>query len=140
MSRKKNSGKLELKLLGSPEVWLDGQAVTGFRSSKARALLYYLAVLGRAQPRSVLAGLFWGGVAENHARRSLTMTLSNLRQLVGGHLDRRRPRGRHLHSGAAVRRGRRAPPQARRGPAGPRPLHSAVLGGRGRRHPRLRTA
>jgi DNA-binding SARP family transcriptional activator/predicted ATPase len=87
MSRGKNSGKLELKLLGSPEVWLDGQAVTGFRSGKARALLYYLAVSGRAQPRSVLAGLFWGGVAENHARRSLTMTLSNLRQLVGGHLD-----------------------------------------------------
>lgn len=87
MSREQNSGKLKLKLLGSPEVWLDGQAVTGFRSGKARALLYYLAVSGRAQPRSVLAGLFWGGVAETHARRSLTMTLSNLRQLVGGHLD-----------------------------------------------------
>ncbi len=83
----KSSGKLELKLLGSPEVWLDGQAVTGFRSGKARALLYYLAVTGRAQPRSVLAGLFWGGVAEMHARRSLTMTLSNLRQLLGGHVD-----------------------------------------------------
>lgn len=87
MSREQSNGKLELKLLGSPEVWLDGQAVTGFRSGKARALLYYLAVSGRAQPRSVLAGLFWGGVAENHARRSLTMTLSNLRQLLGGHLD-----------------------------------------------------
>ncbi len=87
MSREKSSGKLELKLLGSPEVWLDGQAVTGFRSGKARALLYYLAVSGRAQPRSVLAGWFWGGVAESHARRSLTVTLSNLRQLVGGYLD-----------------------------------------------------
>jgi DNA-binding SARP family transcriptional activator/predicted ATPase len=87
MNREKSSAKLELKLLGSAEVWLDGRAVTGFRSGKARALLYYLSVSGRAQPRSVLAGLFWGGVAENHARRSLTMTLSNLRQLVGGHLD-----------------------------------------------------
>ncbi len=87
MSRKKSGSKLELKLLGSSEVCLDGQVVTGFRSSKARALLYYLAVSGRAQPRSVLAGLFWGGVAENHARRSLTMTLSNLRQLVGSYLD-----------------------------------------------------
>ncbi|MBE7551606.1 MAG: tetratricopeptide repeat protein [Anaerolineales bacterium] len=87
MDREKSSGKLELKLLGSPEVWLDGQVVTGFRSGKARALLYYLAVSGRAQPRSVLAGLFWGGVAEQHARRSLTMTLTNLRQLVGSHLD-----------------------------------------------------
>jgi DNA-binding SARP family transcriptional activator/predicted ATPase len=87
MSQEKSRGKLELKLLGSPEVWLDGQMVTGFRSGKARALLYYLVVSGRAQPRSVLAGLFWGGVAENHARRSLTMTLSNLRQLVGDYLD-----------------------------------------------------
>ncbi|MCL4301526.1 MAG: tetratricopeptide repeat protein [Anaerolineae bacterium] len=87
MSRKKSSGKLNLKLLGSPEVWLDGQVVTGFRSGKARALLYYLAVSGRAQPRSVLTGLFWGEVAEQHARRSLTMTLSNLRQLLGSHLD-----------------------------------------------------
>jgi len=87
MGQEQNSGRLELKLLGSPEVWLDGQAVTGFRSAKARALLYYLAVTGRAQPRSLLAGLFWGGVAEQHARRSLTMTLSNLRQLVGAYLD-----------------------------------------------------
>lgn len=87
MGREKSSGKLELKLLGSPEVRLDGQAVTGFRSGKARALLYYLAVTGRAQPRPVLAGLFWGGVAEHHAHRSLTMALSNLRRLVGGHLD-----------------------------------------------------
>jgi DNA-binding SARP family transcriptional activator/predicted ATPase len=87
MSKEKSRGKLELNLLGSPEVWLDGQAVQGFRSAKARALLYYLAATGRAQPRSVLAGLFWGSVAENHARRSLTMTLSNLRQLMGHYLD-----------------------------------------------------
>ncbi|HRV96684.1 MAG TPA: hypothetical protein P5526_31310, partial [Anaerolineae bacterium] len=77
---------LELRLLGSPEVWLAGQMITGFRSGKARALLYFLAVTGRAQPRSVLAGLFWGDVAESQARRSLTMTLSNLRQLVGPYL------------------------------------------------------
>jgi len=87
MTSEKSRRKLELKLLGSPEVWLDGQAVNGFRSAKARALLYYLAVTGRPQPRSVLAGLFWGGVAESHARRSLTMTLSNLRQLVDRHLN-----------------------------------------------------
>jgi DNA-binding SARP family transcriptional activator len=87
MDREKSRGKLKLNLLGSPEVWLGGQVVTGFRSGKAKALLYYLAVTGRAQPRSVLAGLFWGGVAESHARRSLTMTLSNLRRLLGSYLD-----------------------------------------------------
>jgi hypothetical protein len=46
MSEEKGRGKLELKLLGSPEVRLNR--------------------------------LLWGGVAENHARRSLTMSLSNL--------------------------------------------------------------
>ena len=54
MSREKSREKLELKLLGSPEVWLDGQAVTGFRSGKAQALLYYLAVSGHAQPRPAI--------------------------------------------------------------------------------------
>ncbi|MCB0168094.1 MAG: tetratricopeptide repeat protein [Anaerolineae bacterium] len=88
MTRGEAEGRrtLNIKLLGSPEVWLAGQMITGFRSGKARALLYYLAVTGRAQPRSVLAGLFWGDVAESQARRSLTMTVSNLRQLVGPYL------------------------------------------------------
>jgi hypothetical protein len=34
---------LELMLFGSPEVWTNSQLVTGFRTSKAQALLYYLA-------------------------------------------------------------------------------------------------
>ncbi|MEZ4659443.1 MAG: BTAD domain-containing putative transcriptional regulator [Caldilineaceae bacterium] len=62
---------------------LDDQPVTGFRSSKAQALLFYLAATGRPHTRAALAGLFWGDVAEQYARRSLTSALSNLRQLVG---------------------------------------------------------
>ncbi|HMN27709.1 MAG TPA: tetratricopeptide repeat protein [Caldilineaceae bacterium] len=60
--------------------------MTGFRSAKAQALLYYLAATKRPQPRLVLAGLFWGGVDDHYARRNLNRTLSNLTDLVGDHL------------------------------------------------------
>src|SRR4051812_192999 len=78
--------QLELSLLGSPEVRLDGNPVTGFRSSKAQALLYYLAVTGRAHTRLALAGLLWGGLSDTQARLSLTQCLSNLHQLVGDYV------------------------------------------------------
>ena len=51
---------LTLRLLGSPEVILDGEPATGFVSEKARALLFYLVVeADRAQRREKLAGLLW---------------------------------------------------------------------------------
>lgn len=74
---------LQLTLFGSPEVHLHGQAVTGFRSSKAQALLYYLAATGRSHMRPTLASLFWGDQPEAAARTSLSKCLSNLRDLVG---------------------------------------------------------
>ncbi|MEZ4731002.1 MAG: BTAD domain-containing putative transcriptional regulator [Caldilineaceae bacterium] len=74
---------LQLTLFGSPEVRFNGQTVTGFRSSKAQALLYYLAVTGRPHTRPTLAGLFWGDQPEAAARTSLSKCLSNLRDLVG---------------------------------------------------------
>jgi len=74
---------LKLTLFGSPEVRLHGQPVTGFRSSKAQALLYYLAVTGRPHTRATLTGLFWGDQSEAAARVSLSKCLSNLRDLVG---------------------------------------------------------
>jgi predicted ATPase/DNA-binding SARP family transcriptional activator len=75
--------RLELTLFGSPEVRHRGQAVTGFRSSKAQALLYYLAVTARPHTRSSLAGLLWGDQPDDAARTSLSKCLSNLRELVG---------------------------------------------------------
>ncbi|MEZ4678472.1 MAG: BTAD domain-containing putative transcriptional regulator [Caldilineaceae bacterium] len=74
---------LKVTLFGSPTLSIDGQRVTGFRSSKAQALLYYLAVTGRPHTRSMLAGLFWGDQPEAAARTSLSKCLSNLRDLVG---------------------------------------------------------
>ena len=50
--------RLILSLLGTFQVTLDGQQVTGFKSDKVRALLAYLAVeTDRPHRREVLAGL-----------------------------------------------------------------------------------
>jgi len=73
---------LQLTLFGSPEVRLHGQPVTGFRTGKAQALLYYLAVTGRPHTRATLAGLLWGDQPEDAARASLSKCLSNLRDLL----------------------------------------------------------
>ena len=77
---------LALGLLGNPELRLAGQPLARFRSAKVYALLYYLAVTRRTQPRTVLAGLFWGDIDEYYARRNLNRTLSDLTQFVGEHL------------------------------------------------------
>ncbi|MEZ4864258.1 MAG: BTAD domain-containing putative transcriptional regulator [Caldilineaceae bacterium] len=77
---------LELVLLGNPEIRLAGQPLPRLRSAKTYALLYYLAVTRRTQPRTVLAGLFWGDVDEYYARRNFNRTLSDLAQFVGDHL------------------------------------------------------
>ncbi|MBI3958192.1 MAG: AAA family ATPase [Chloroflexi bacterium] len=79
-------GLLELKLLESPQVFLDGQPVTGFVSRKAEALLYYLAWTGRAHSREAIAGLLWGESAESAARTNLRGVIANLRQLLAAHL------------------------------------------------------
>src|SRR4051812_37849271 len=78
--------QLALALLGHPELHRAGQPLAGFRSAKTYALLYYLAVTRRAQPRTVLAGLFWGDVDEYYARRNFNRTLSDLTHFVGEHL------------------------------------------------------
>ena len=51
---------LRLELLGGLRVSEGDAPVSGFVSLKARALLIYLAVTGRPQPREALAGLLWG--------------------------------------------------------------------------------
>ena len=78
--------KLVLTLLGNPELQLAAQPRQRLRSTKAYALLYYLAVTRQTQARTHLAGLFWGDVGDYYARRNLNRTLSNLTQVVGDHL------------------------------------------------------
>lgn len=77
---------LTLKLFGKPQVSLAGKPVSGFISAKAQALLFYLAVTGRAHRRESLAGLLWGDMPEAHAAKNLRNALSNLRALVGPYL------------------------------------------------------
>ena len=78
--------RLEIRLLGSFQVALDGQPVTGFESDKSRALLAYLAVeVDRAHRRERLAGLLWPERAETTARAYLRRVLANLRRVISDH-------------------------------------------------------
>lgn len=75
--------KLELFLLGRPQVYVDGQAVNGFNTRKDQALLAYLATTGTIHSRETLAGLLWSELPEDKARRNLRHTLSHLQKVIG---------------------------------------------------------
>jgi predicted ATPase/DNA-binding SARP family transcriptional activator len=77
---------LTLRLLGKPDVRLGDKPLTGFISSKAQALLYYLVVTGTSHARESLAALLWGDMTGQQASKNLRNVLSNLRALVGDHL------------------------------------------------------
>jgi DNA-binding SARP family transcriptional activator/predicted ATPase len=77
-------GHLAVRLLGSFQVSLDGEPVTGFRSDKVRALLAYLCVeMARPHRRERVAGLLWPELPERSARSNLRHALTNLRTLLG---------------------------------------------------------
>ncbi|MBE7552040.1 MAG: tetratricopeptide repeat protein [Anaerolineales bacterium] len=82
-----STARLELRLLGRPQVHLDGAAVTDFRTAKVEALLYYLAVTGRPHGRESLVTLLWGDMPEAAAKRNLTQVLSLLRKQFGLFLE-----------------------------------------------------
>lgn len=77
---------LAISLLGSFQVVLDGQPITGLKSNKVRALLAYLAVEhDRPHSRDSLAGLLWPEWSDQEALNNLRYTLSNLRSVIGDH-------------------------------------------------------
>ncbi len=78
---------LQLTLLGSPRVLLDGQPVTAFATAKAQALLFYLAVTGQPHSRDTLAALLWDGMTDAQAKKNLRTVLPDLRRLLGEHLE-----------------------------------------------------
>jgi predicted ATPase/DNA-binding SARP family transcriptional activator len=82
---------LEIRLLGVPEIRLNGVLNTDLTSAKAQALLYYLAMTGRVHTRTALAGLLWGDQAEGAAQDSLRKAIQPLRAAFGAYLaiDRR---------------------------------------------------
>lgn len=84
---------LRLNLLGSPQILVGDQPLTGFATNKAQALLFYLAVTantGAAQPtshsREALAALLWGEMTDVKAKQNLRAVLPDLRRLVGDYL------------------------------------------------------
>ena len=76
--------RLSSFLLGSLQISLDQQPVTGFESNKVRALLVYLMVeADRPHSRDTLLGLLWPDRSEVAARRNLSQALANLRRTIG---------------------------------------------------------
>jgi predicted ATPase/DNA-binding SARP family transcriptional activator len=73
--------KLELSLLGTVTIRLNGERVGGQVPTKSLALLCYVAVTGQAHSREKLAGLLWGDSPEARAQASLRKALSSLRKL-----------------------------------------------------------
>lgn len=74
---------LRLQLFGSPSIKKVDVPVTNFKSSKIKALLFYLALTPGQHYRNHLASLFWSEFPEDKALTSLRFALWNLRQILG---------------------------------------------------------
>lgn len=82
--------RLELTTFGVPHIKIDGRSIAALSARKAQALLIYLAVTNQQHSRQVLAGLLWGEMPEDKARRNLRVTLSRIRTPLEAHLHIRR--------------------------------------------------
>lgn len=78
---------LDVRLLGSPQVHLDGLPISGFISHKAQALFYYLVVTQQPHTRLKLASLFWPEADEPTGLKNLRDILHNLRKLFAPFLN-----------------------------------------------------
>ncbi|MDQ4075768.1 MAG: tetratricopeptide repeat protein [Chloroflexota bacterium] len=78
--------ELRLDLLGGLHITHAGSPMTRFISSKAPALLCYLAVTGRPHSRAVLAALLWSEMPDERARGNLRAVLTNLRRHLAPYL------------------------------------------------------
>jgi ABC-type oligopeptide transport system substrate-binding subunit/DNA-binding SARP family transcriptional activator len=70
---------LTLNTLGRLEILWDGQPASELSLRKSQALLIYLALNPGSHDRSHLAGLLWGDLPEDNARRNLRHALHQLR-------------------------------------------------------------
>ncbi len=77
---------LRFHLLGQPQIEVGEEALSGFVSAKAQALLIYLAMSPGRHTRTRLANLLWSEFTDEQARNNLRTTLSNLNGLVGPRL------------------------------------------------------
>lgn len=82
--------RLQVKVLGSPQVEIDDEIVQ-LKTQKAVALLLYLAVTAETQRRDTLATLLWPQFSQKKANASLRNALSTLKKAIGSnwlHTDR----------------------------------------------------
>jgi DNA-binding SARP family transcriptional activator len=79
--------RLELTTLGGLTLRYDGAPLTGLASSKAEALLVYLARTKRPHSREVLADLLWDDLPLERSRGNLSVLLSSLRKRLGAYLQ-----------------------------------------------------
>lgn len=80
------TASLQLNLLGTLELTLDDQPLTGLRSQKAIALLAYLACNPTPQRREFMADLLWDASSTSQSLSNLRTVLSRLRSHVPDHL------------------------------------------------------
>lgn len=100
-----NSGRpapLQMRLLGSPQIWWCGSDLARCLPDKQQALLYMVAIEGRAVCRTVLASRLWGGWSDEAARANLRVALSHLRRELPGVLDIDARRVGFVGAGTAV--------------------------------------
>jgi pimeloyl-ACP methyl ester carboxylesterase/DNA-binding SARP family transcriptional activator len=83
-----------IKVLGEFSVYRDGAAISLPQSRKTRALLAYLAVLGKPQRRERLCELFWD--VPDDPRGALRWSLSKLRQALNADGEERLQADRNL--------------------------------------------
>ncbi|MBV7338848.1 pentapeptide repeat-containing protein [Chloroflexi bacterium TSY] len=80
------SNDLKISLLGTPQIMLHGEPITGRLRGKAQALLFFLAVTQRPHNREVLSSLLWPEASSAQASKNLRNRLSELRKLLGDYL------------------------------------------------------
>lgn len=73
---------LRIRTLGGLSIALDDAPLPAGVRAKGLALLCYLAVTGRPQPREALLGLLWEGMDEAEAQANLRQLLAQLRRHV----------------------------------------------------------
>lgn len=75
---------LRFYLLGGSQISRDDRQLAPLLSAKSRALLCYLGMLGRPQPRMALASLFWGEKSDAQALVNLRQAVHQIREVLPG--------------------------------------------------------
>ncbi len=78
---------LHVRLLGGLKIERNDQEVKGFASSKARALIAYLACNPGPHSREILATMFWDDRSQERAMGNMRVLISSIRKLLSPYFD-----------------------------------------------------